>query len=279
MIRLKDFHNQLTQDFLTAGIETARLDARLLLCHVYGLSHENFLMQSDLDVDPQKATSTIERRLNREPVSKIIGVKEFRSLSFKTSTDVLDPRPDSETLVEGILNRVDDLEQSLSILDLGTGSGCLLLSLLYDLPNAKGKGVDISDKALSIAKQNAEQLSLNDRVSFKQGSWDALISNKFDVIVSNPPYIPTKDIENLSPEVKVFDPMNALDGGVDGFDCYRQIAKLLPTYLNKGGLFGFEVGQGQANELAMILEEAGLSIDQIEKDIAGIDRCVFGWLK
>ena len=163
------------------------------------------------------------------------------------------------------------------VLDLGTGSGCILLSVIAELPNAKGVGVDISDKALAVAQTNAEMLGLVSRVEFVRGSWfddDLGWNNKFDLIVSNPPYIKSEDINKLEPEVKDYDPMLALDGGADGYRDYKKLAERIPSWLKDGGYVLLEVGINQAEDVAQIFQEKGLSLCEIAKDLSGINRCV-----
>ena len=210
----------------------------------------------------------IQRRLTGEPVAKIIGKKGFWKDDFIVSKDVLDPRPDSETLIEAVLEIFPNKEKSLQILDLGTGSGCLLLSLLREYQNATGIGVDISEKALAIAKKNAH----TDRVQFVQRDMLQDLSDlgKFDIIISNPPYIPTAEIQTLERDVKDYDPILALDGGIDGLDFYRTLSKqhLAPHIF-------IEIGKDQESQIIPLFESEGWQFIQSWKDLGKITRILY----
>ena len=268
---------QFTKDQLkNAGMDTPALDARLLVCHVLEMTHEQFVLSDDreLSVDEiQQIEKIIQQRISGKPVAKIIGQKEFYSRNFKTTTDTLDPRPDSETLIETVLDHKYD---NPLILDLGTGTGCLVLTLLAEIPKARAIAVDQSVAALSVAKENAWMTGVEDRVVFVQSDWFKEVVGKFDIIISNPPYIPEQDIEGLSKEVRLYDPMAALTGGADGLDPYRLIIPQLPDFLKPGGLAAFEVGKGQAEDVADMLTTTGFSTVNINKDLAGIGRIVSG---
>lgn len=278
-MRLSDFYQIVKQRFQEAGVATPALDARLLICHALNLSHETFVMRSaELLTDGQQnaAGALIAQRLTGRPVSKIIGRKEFYGREFITTDDTLDPRPDSEVLIDGILANLGDSQAALRLLDLGTGTGCLLLTLLKELPNATGIAVDQSRAALDVAQRNAAWLGIADRAAFLHSDWLDAVSGRFDLIVSNPPYIPQSDIDTLQPEVRLFDPMAALVGGPDGLDPYRQIIPLLPHVLNPQGIAAFEVGQGQDKDVAQMLYDAGFATVSIFPDLAGINRAVIG---
>ncbi len=220
---------------------------------------------SEAAASEEELDSFIARRLKGEPVAKIIGKKGFWKDDFVVSYDVLDPRPDSETLIEAVLQTYPDKEAPLRFLDLGTGSGCLLLSLLGEYPNATGVGVEISEKALKIANQNNKLK----RAKFILGDMKKTLADlgQFDILISNPPYIPTKDIESLEPDTKDYDPMLALDGGTDGLDFYRALSKqhLAPT------LF-IEIGINQENEIIPLFESEGWHFVRSWKDLGGIIR-------
>ena len=238
------------------GVEMPALEARLLLQKTHN-----------------KATLTryVARRLNGEPVSKILHRKGFYKRDFYTSQDVLDPRPDSETLVEAVLANHPDRTQALTILDLGTGSGCLLLSLLDEYPHAKGVGIDSSDRALKVARKNAGKGS---RARFLHQDWRRL-SRKlgtFDIIVSNPPYIPTADIAHLDKEVKNYDPLCALDGGKDGLDAYKDLAAILPTLCHTQTDIYFEIGKGQQAQVKKIMARNGFHCVRAYQDLGHIIR-------
>jgi release factor glutamine methyltransferase len=204
-----------------AKVESASLDARLLLEHVTRLSREQLLYQLDQPMTPEYYSdyqSIIAHRANRQPIAQLIGKREFWGMEFKVSEATLDPRPDSETVIEAVLSRIPDRNAPLTILDLGTGTGCLLLSLLKELPAARGTGVDTSETALLVAKENTLRFGLQARTTFVTSHWCDKVENRFDIIVANPPYIPSRTIETLSPEVARFEPKHALDGGEDGLD-------------------------------------------------------------
>lgn len=225
--------------------------------------------------EQQKAYGLLKRRLNHEPLDKIIGQREFYKSVFKVNQDVLSPRPDTEILVEKALELLPQ-DEPLRILDLGTGSGCILLSLLKERPKANGVGVDVSEKALAVAKENAKNLGLENQVSFINKSWQekGFVTGLFEMVVSNPPYIPSAEINTLDEEVKNHDPLTALDGGADGLQCYRDIAAMTPDLLKDNGFILLEVGYDQAEAVADIFVDRGLCLIDIIKDLAGINRCV-----
>lgn len=266
-----------TETLAAAGIEGARREAMLLLAYLLKSDISIIYRENErrLSADEQAAfDALIARRAAREPLSHITGRREFWSLEFLVSGDVLDPRPDSETLIEAALSYRDGGMQLRRLLDLGTGSGCLLLTLLHELPEASGIGVDVSDAALAIANENARRLGLAERAAFVRGDWAAAIEGSFDLIVSNPPYIPVGEIVTLQPEVRDYEPHLALDGGADGLDCYRAILRDVPRLLPPGGLVLFEVGAGQAGDVGQLMVEAGLGDIRTFRDIAGIERCI-----
>lgn len=261
-----------------AGIENGRLEARLLVGDATGLPVETMIAEPEAAVDDPGVVARVERltkrRLTREPMSQILGRREFWSLSFKVTPDVLTPRPDSETLVEAVLSIVPDRSARLSLLDLGVGSGCLLLSLLHALPNARGLGVDRSERALAVARENAEALGLAGRAEMRAGNWGAELTDQYDIVVSNPPYIPSDDIEGLAPEVSEHEPWLALNGGADGLDAYRTLAGELPYLVREGGWTALEVGQGQAPVVARLVRASGFRIERVAADLGGIERVI-----
>jgi len=266
-----------------AGIDTARLDARLLIAHATSRASDDVVLQPDAVASPEALRildDLVERRVAREPMSQILGIRGFYDLEFKVTSDVLTPRPETETLVEAVLDATDGRSQdALSLLDLGTGSGCLLLSLVHALPTARGLGTDLSEAALAVAKENARIASVADRVRFSQGSWfDAVDTDAgpFDVIVSNPPYIPSRDVEGLDPEVRDHEPRLALDGGGDGLGAYRVIAGGARERLSGGGLLAVEIGIGQAVEVVRLFETSGFTDIAVRPDLSGIERAVLG---
>lgn len=275
-MKLKTAYQDIKNKFQNAGLDSYALDARLLMCHILGLSHEAFVMQSDNDLTDENLSQInvlVEQRLKGRPVAKIIGKKEFYGRVFLTTEDTLDPRPDSEILIEVALRYA---REETHILDLGTGTGCLLLTLLAEIPKSSGVAVDQSDRTLAVAKQNAENLHLEDRVTFLRSDWFARVEGEFDVIISNPPYIPSRDIPGLAPDVREYDPMAALDGGEDGLDPYRIIIPQSTDFLKLGGLLAFEVGIHQADDVADMMANHGFRDVRIIPDLAGIARVVRG---
>ena len=260
-----------------AGIEQSARDARVLLAHVLKTTPEQIFAwpEKPLDADAAKAMQAlVARRLNHEPLSRILGRREFWSLSFQLSADTLDPRPDSESVIEAVLKHRPETEAVCRILDLGTGTGCLLAALLSEYPAASGVAVDMSDGAARTARQNMQDLGLAGRADVQVGHWDDGLEGRFDIIVSNPPYIVDADMESLDREVFEHDPHRALAGGQDGLDAYRQLAARLPDRLAENGLVVLEFGHGQANDVAGIMSSAGLQVIDWKEDLAGRRRCV-----
>lgn len=223
--------------------------------------------------EKKKITEVIKRRSDHEPLDKIIGKKEFYKSTFKVSADVLSPRPDTEVLVDAALELIKDNEVH-HILDLGTGTGCILLSILKERPQCQGTGIDISQKAIKIAQENAREMNIENIVHFINADWNNLTLSNMDMIVSNPPYIPKAEIETLDKEVKDFDPLIALDGGKDGLQCYRNIAKIAPSLLRDKGYILLEVGYNQAEDVKDIFINQGFKFITKKKDLSNIDRCV-----
>lgn len=219
------------------------------------------------------------RRVRREPMAYILGEREFWGLPFKVSPAVLVPRPDSETLIEAALALMPDRQRPWRILDLGLGSGCLLLTLLREYPAASGAGLEISPEALAVAQANAEALGVGERArlvlgDWRQPGWQQQLGGPFDLLVSNPPYVEAAAIERLMPEVARFEPRMALDGGPDGLAAYHTIATAAPNLLAPGGRIVVEVGEGQVPEISRIFSSVGLAVEKSWKDLAGIDRVV-----
>lgn len=265
-----------------AGVDTPELDARLLAEHALGLTREQLFAQPDAPVGADAAArfhALVERRAAREPVSRILGERAFWTLDLSLNADTLDPRPDTETIVEAALDAIPDRAGALSVLDLGTGTGCILLALLAELPGATGLGIDVSPAAVEAAAGNARRNGLAERARFRVGNWGEGLVERFDLVVSNPPYIPSSDIPSLDPEVREHDPLRALDGGADGLDAYRAIAAQLPGLLKPQGIVALEVGAGQAGDVAGLLEAQGVRVTGIVRDLGGIERCVRGCLE
>lgn len=260
-----------------SGCESAFLDAELLLAHCLGKSREFVIgrpeyMLSENEMEAYR--SVITRRKNREPVAKIIGRKEFWGREFLVNGKTLDPRPDSESLIEAILETFPDKNSELNIIDFGTGTGCLLITALSEYQNSQGIGVDIDRDTLDIAKENAQKLGLAKRSKFILNDWAEGVTGKFDLIISNPPYIKNSDIEKLAPEVSVHEPYAALAGGDDGLDCYRLLAPSMKNLLKKHGHLIFEFGMGQEEAVKTIIEQYGLKFVSFKKDMAGVIRCI-----
>lgn len=263
----------------SAGVDTPRLDAILLLAEASALDEDRIRSRPDMPLTAEAVVSfeaMLQRRLRREPVSKIIGRREFWSLEFRTSSDVLDPRADSETLVASVLAAIPDRAASLRLVDFGTGSGCLLLSLLYELPNATGVGIDVSPPALAIAQDNADRLGMSSRCIFRLGSWGKGIEGTFDVLMSNPPYIESGVVPGLEPEVADYDPLLALDGGADGLDAYRALLPDMARLAVKHAFAALEVGMGQDVAVGRLLADAGFGEIAVLPDLSGIGRVVTG---
>jgi release factor glutamine methyltransferase len=270
-----------------AGVEEPRTDARLLLAHLRSVDRATLLADAREPLGHDELASfrqLVDRRVAREPVAQIIGRKEFWSLDFQITADVLCPRPDSECVVEAALKEVRWLASRLGgnrqrgwegrILDLGTGSGCLLLALLSELPAASGIGVDISMQALSVARSNGERLGLETQASWLCGDWGASIEGRFDLIVSNPPYVTLDAAAELAPEVREFEPGTALFAGKDGLDAYRALRHDLNRLLAPEGAVLLELGEGQAAEVEALFLASGFRSVRRQQDLAGIDRCL-----
>ncbi len=261
-----------------AGVELPVFDARLLLEEGAGVARMDILTEPRRELSEAQVaavTALAARREAREPIAHILGRKQFWSLALEVSPDVLVPRPDTETVVQAALAFLPEGEAA-RVLDLGVGSGAILLAILSERPQAHGVGVDVSEAALTVARANGEKLELNNRISWRRGEWDAGFEGGFDVVVSNPPYIPSAEIETLEPEVSRYEPRQALDGGADGLDAYRAIVPRLPHLLRPGGGFALEVGQGQADTVADMARQAGLEAVETRPDLAGISRVVCG---
>jgi len=264
---LKDAVQQLSA---CRHVTTAQLDAEILLSHAIGKSRECLIGHEDDLIAAEFVQSLIQRRLSGEPIAYITGKKDFWKREFKVTKDTLIPRPETELIIEKALEIFTDKKTNLEVLDLGTGTGCIILSILEEFPNAVGVGVDISNKALDIARQNALG---NSRVEFIQSNWfDNLGDRKFDLIVSNPPYISKS--ESLAVSVVDFEPHSALFAEDNGYECYKIIAKNIKQHLKKNGVGIFEFGQGQAAKIAEIFSQQGFSSNEVSSDLAGIQRCI-----
>ncbi|MGA9500411.1 MAG: peptide chain release factor N(5)-glutamine methyltransferase [Pseudolabrys sp.] len=268
----------LAQAFHTAGIEAADVDGRLLVGHALHLDRARLIAQSDRILEAREInviSALAARRLKREPVSRILGQKEFWSIALAITPDVLVPRPETETVVEGALDfvvRGGLRMEKLRILDIGTGSGALLLALLRELPNATGTGTDISTGALKVARENAARCGVEGRCTFVVCDIASVVEGPFDLLVSNPPYIAHNEITSLAPEVKNYDPTVALDGGDDGLAAYRAIAADAKRLLAPGARMFVELGAGQEAAVRDLFTNVGLIAGIARTDLAGIPR-------
>lgn len=266
----------LTARFAAIDPDSARLDARVLVAHVLGLEPGLLFSRSGdgLSPDAEAAIAALaQRRLNHEPVSRIIGRREFWGMDFALSADTLDPRADTETLVAAVLD-VKPQYAAPRILDLGTGSGCILLAILKAWPEATGVGVDLNPGAVAAAIANAAHFGLGDRADFRQGNWCEGLVETFDIIVSNPPYIADEDLARLAPGVTGFDPDLALRGGADGLAAYRALIPAARRHLAARGRLYLEIGAGQSADVAALLISAGLGTPAEHKDLSGFVRCL-----
>ncbi len=269
------FFYDTVRELAAAGIALPRLEARLLLAFVAGYPANMYdPAQALTPGQKEKVRQLLDRRLQHEPLDKILGRREFYKYSFIVNNQVLSPRPDSEILVETAATLIAE-KNMRSVLELGVGSGCLLLSLLADFPVLSGAGVDVSPAALAVAVENACLLGVKNRVCLLLFDYfKDTFKEKFDLIISNPPYIPSGDIVELEPEVRNYDPRVALDGGADGLKHYRQIAAVAGYWLEENGYIVLEVGYGQAEAVEDIFAAAGWHPSGIKKDLSGVKRCV-----
>lgn len=260
-----------------AGHDQPRRRARRLVAAALALSQSEVFAARERTIGKDAAariTAVLKRALAHEPLSRILGAREFWGLEFALGADTLDPRPESETIVEAVLARLPERERAYRFADLGTGSGCLLLALLSEYPATTGIGLDRAFGAAATARANAARLGFARRAVFAVGDWASALVGQFAAIVANPPYIASAEIASLPAAVRDFDPLLALDGGADGLDAYRALARDLPGLLSPDGLFVCEVGRGQESAVAGIIRRVGLVIDAIVPDLAGIARCV-----
>lgn len=281
-VSLQSAQTRAAQALRDGGIDTAALDARALLRTATGLSFETLIANGRDplgEVGEQRLQDFVARRLAGEPVSRIRGTREFYGRDFKIDRHTLDPRPDTETLISAVLDLVageGSPDRPLRLLDLGTGSGCILTTLLAELPNASGVGTDRCQGALRVAEENAMALGVADRARFARADWFDGLNGRYDIIVSNPPYIASAEIDGLAPEVARHDPRTALDGGPDGLDAYRRIARDAVRFLVPGGSVLVEIGCTQAQTVTALFREARLLVaeDGVLADLAGQPRCI-----
>ena len=261
-----------------AGVDQPALDARLLFCAALGIEPVDLMRDPMLEVSASRLDRLelmLARRQNREPVSRILGKRGFWSLDLIVTPDVLDPRADSETIISAaIACFVETQNEPLAIADLGVGSGALLCALLEVFPSARGVGVDISSAACAVTRANLMELDQSARAEIRCGPWLAAQPGPYDLIVSNPPYIPSAEIERLDPEVRNFDPRLALDGGADGLDAYRELTGILPGLLAKKGRAILEIGFDQAEAVQQLIVGAGMNFVGLHRDLSGLPRAV-----
>ncbi|ACI49939.1 protein-(glutamine-N5) methyltransferase, release factor-specific [Gluconacetobacter diazotrophicus PA1 5] len=258
-----------------AGLDHPRREARLLMAHVLRTDLAGLLARSAMDAAEHRSfVALVARRAAHEPMAYITGRAGFWSLDLETAPATLIPRADSETLVEALLAQRPDRGAVRTILDLGTGTGCLLLAALSEYPDAWGLGVDIDPDAAHLAARNARRTGLRDRCAMLAADWSTAIAGRFDVVFSNPPYIPRADLAGLMPDVRDHEPARALDGGTDGLDAYRLLTGALPSLLAHGGIAIFEIGIGQERSMPDLARQAGLDIVGIRTDLGGIPRAV-----
>jgi release factor glutamine methyltransferase len=261
-----------------SGIDDPNLDARLIVEHFSATTQVDAIGRPDIPVGAEAVDSirwAIARRAAGEPVHRILGFREFYGLRLNLSSETLEPRPDTETLVDAVLPHLRQLAATVGacrILDLGTGTGAIALALLAEVPEATAVGADISADALATANRNAKENGLSGRFQTVQSDWFEKISGSFHVIVANPPYIPSEELKTLQDEVRNFDPARALDGGADGLDAYRMIAAQAKVYLKAAGRLAVEIGHTQREAVRRLFEAAGFRIVEARKDLAGRDR-------
>jgi len=265
-------------DIADSAGTAAQLEAEILLAHALGCSRLDLLTHETAPslVECNNFQAMINRRVQSEPIAYITGNQPFWDHDFLVSSHTLIPRQDTETLIEVALRRMPERGQ---ILDLGTGSGCILLSLLAERPLATGLGLDVSPDTLALARQNARNMQLEERCSFKVSDWYTAVTEKenhFAAVVANPPYIPSIDVGELMADVRNFEPRLSLDGGEDGLACYRLIIRDAPKFLEGRGLLAVEVGVLQSNDVALLFEKAGFADIEITRDLPGVERVVSG---
>ncbi|HAL62959.1 MAG TPA: peptide chain release factor N(5)-glutamine methyltransferase [Clostridiales bacterium] len=277
---ISELLTEMSQKLKECGIENSYFEAKCILEFTLNIKPSELILNAKNEVlkkDEDRALNLLKRRISGEPLQYILGTQEFMSLPFFVTKDTLIPRQDTETLVEFLLSETEDLP--LLLLDIGTGTGCIPISLAHFKKKFRCLGIDISEKALSLAKKNADNLGVSERVNFEILDILSQIPNaKYDVIVSNPPYIKSTDIDTLEPEVRLYEPHLALDGGADGLTFYRRICDIAPKILKNGGLLAFEIGFDQKDNVYSLMKNDFKDIKVI-KDLCGNNRVVAGYLK
>lgn len=267
-----------------SGSQSPDLDVRLLAQNAFGISALDLVVRQDMEIDAislERFNAMIARRENAEPVHRILGEREFYGLTFKLSAATLEPRPDTEALIElalPFLQEVSRIKNAPQILDMGTGTGAIVITLLHKIANAKAVAVDISEEALNTAMLNAQAAGVDKRLKILQSDWLSNVSGQFDMIVSNPPYIPHHEIAALACDVKNYDPVIALDGGKDGLDFYRALALNAANHLYKNGMVCVEIGAGQYQDVEAIFSNQDFELIQSAQDLGGHERAMlFKW--
>lgn len=279
MAALRDIRHKAIRKLDQTGNETSGRDVDLLLEEATGVTPLDYILAPGRHINPAQEADfqmLLGRRLLREPISQILGRKDFWTLTFKVSQHCLTPRPDSEVLIEAALKSIADKKKPLKILDLGTGSGCLILSLLSELPHSMGMAVDISDKALDLAKENARRLGFQERCTFILSDWAQQVppGERFDIILCNPPYIAEEEAATLAPDVHDYEPHIALFAKDNGIEEYQKLGKILPGLITAGGHAFLEIGHEQGMRAVNIFKNSGAHNIRIMQDLAGRDRCI-----
>lgn len=262
---------------MEAGIESAAVDARILVAHAARVPRARLVLEPERPLSDDaalRASCYAARRVKHEPVALITRHRGFWTLELQVNRSTLVPRPDSETLVQAALDHCSDKNGAYRVLDLGTGTGCLLLAFLAERPNATGLGVDLSARAVKLARANARSAGLDTRAEFAVGDWGQGTEGRFDLILTNPPYVRDGEWAGLEEDVRLYEPKSALLAGADGLDAYRALIGDVARLLAADGIFLGEVGQGQAGAVATLLERSGLAVVDVRRDIGGIERCV-----
>ena len=257
------------------NISSSRLDAEIIISNILGIERENLISSDQIIINDKiinEYDSAIYRRSKREPIAYITGKKEFWSQDFIVNHSTLVPRPETEILIHKIVKIFKN--KKINVMDIGTGSGCIILSILKDLQLSKGIGIDISSKAIKIAKENSKKMKLSNRVNFRVLDLNKICGSKFDLVVSNPPYIPLKDIKNLSKDIRNYEPIIALNGGVDGLDLVKKVIYKSIIVLKKNGLLAIEIGNGQYRKVSSLLKQSGFRELSKECDYSDNVRCI-----
>lgn len=278
-MKISDLLAQAKNQLENSGVSSSKLDSLVLLTHALCVSKEQIIFNPDLEPVQNlqdEFFALVARRAKREPISHIIGKREFYGHDFFVTANTLDPRPDSESLIELVLKKIPKRNEKLQILEIGTGTGCLIITLLLIYKSAKAHGLDISEKALEIAQKNSISNQVQDRLKLLKSDLFLQLKShkKFDLIISNPPYIESHEIEQLQEEVRNFEPHLALDGGVDGLDFYRAIAKSAPDFLKNQGRIILEIGFGQMKDVVKIFESENFIFEEFNPDLSGTVRAL-----